>query len=95
MMVVGWHKSVHIRCSPVLNVKFSETEFSRKIHPICGPVRDVRVESNDAGMTVCVVFPSNQAASCLDQANLTEIIVELLGDESVEIHIEAGGVGKP
>ncbi len=94
-MMVGWQKRVHIRCSPVLNVKFNETAFSRKIDLICGPVRDVRNDPNENGMTVSMVFPSKQAASFLDQSKLTEIIIELLDDELVEIDIEAGGVGIP
>ncbi len=92
---MGWQKRVHVVCAQFSSTKFSESKFSDEIRHICGGVLEVRMDSNDTGMTICIKFPSKQAASYLDQINLTEIIAELLESADVEIHIEAGGVGIP
>ena len=94
-MMVGWQKRVQIYGFKGETDKFIESDFLKRAQSAFGHdnVLGVRKEVKDLELSFLMYFAHKRAAACLDKEILTEITCELLDDESVEIHIEAGGVG--
>ena len=90
-----WQKRVHIYSASGIVNRIRESDLLQKIQSSLGSdVQKVHTEArNIFNLTVLISFREKKDADCLDKTMLTEIITELLEDEDVEIHIEAGGAG--